>query len=636
MIKTYFLSIGCIFIALSLSYFVGLLVLNLIHKFYSDNSLDINLPTIPIGFGMISLISSYLYFNLNISSKFILGLIFFLVLLLFIYFLIFSKLKKIHVLEITNLFIISSIFIIFFLVKGEQFYIFRGNHHDSINYLSTALTIKDFNYSEIFQLRNSNIFPSESYIYTGDIIFRPLVKLILSFFLNLHIENYFFLYCIFKVFLICNIFISCRFFLNNLSIKNSYVYSFIFIFSFWFLYILEIDALSHLASYSFFILGTSFVINKNNQKIFLNKDNEMLFLLSSVLVLLFYSEIFLMYIYVILIFLLFHLGVKKTFHDFFKNRIKILLFFLILTIPTYQSTYKVIFLLLIDDGTFLNVNWWGYYGSFILGKINNFILLEDIEFIKNLSLMNSFNKETFYAILTFLKNQNLNHIYLNLIPSFFGIYHATNLNINYYLNLIFITLVNIILIRIIYLNFRDFIKEKNVKNTFLISSTFSFFSLSILFLFLDLKIWLIIKIYTYLSFFIYIFFINNNKFFSKKILNFCLTAVLMSFILSFPFYKYFGNNDIGVGKLDNFPSIINFELKNKINWETNNLKFKDCASINFDNQNKHILNYLSVKLKFEGFQHINQATFKNTQELNNLLSCKLVLEKHSFILKDVY
>ena len=67
-----------------------------------------------------------------------------------------------------------------------------------------------------------------------------------------------------------------------------------------------------------------------------------------------------------------------------------------------------------------------------------------------------------------------------------------------------------------------------------------------------------------------------------------------------------------------------------------NLKFKDCASINFDNQNKHILNYLSVKLKFEGFQHINQATFKNTQELNNLLSCKLVLEKHSFILKDVY
>jgi len=522
------------------------------------------------------------------------------------------------------------------LLKGEQFYIFRGNHFDSINYLSTALTIKDFNYTEIFELRDSNIYPSESYIYTGDIIFRPLVKLILSFFLNLQIESYFFLYCIFKVFLICNIFISCRFFLNNLKIKYNYIYSFIFIFSFWFLYILEIDALSHLASYSFFILGISFVINKSNNKIFLNKNNEILFLLSSVLVLLFYSEIFLIFMYVIFIFLLFNLGIKKTFQDFFKNRIKTLLFFLILTIPTYKLTYNVILLLLMDDGTFLNVNWWGYYGSFILGKINNFILLEDIELIKSLISINGLNQETFNGILTFLKNQNLNYVLFNIIPSFFGIYHATNLNINYYLNLIFIILLNIILIRIIYLNFREFIKKKNSQNAFLISTSFSFFSLAILFLFLDLKIWLILKIYTYLSFFIFIFFINNKKFFSKKILNSGLTVVLMFLILSFPFYKYFGNNDIGVGKLDNFPSILKFELKKEINWETNNLKFKDCASINFDNQNKHILNYLSVKLKFEGFQHINQATFKNTQKLNNSLSCELVLEKRSFILKDVY
>ena len=110
----------------------------------------------------------------------------------------------------------------------------------------------------------------------------------------------------------------------------------------------------------------------------------------------------------------------------------------------------------------------------------------------------------------------------------------------------------------------------------------------------------------------------------------------MLFILSFPFYKYFGNNQIGVGKLDNFPSILNFDLKNEINWETKNLKFKDCALINFDNQNKLILNYLSVKLKFEGFKHINQATFKNTQELDNSLNCELILEKRSFILKDVY
>ena len=60
------------------------------------------------------------------------------------------------------------------------------------------------------------------------------------------------------------------------------------------------------------------------------------------------------------------------------------------------------------------------------------------------------------------------------------------------------------------------------------------------------------------------------------------------------------------------------------------------AKIYFNNQNEQILNYLSVKLKFEGFEHLNQATFKNNSELNNLANCELVLEKRSFILKDVY
>ena len=114
MIKTYFLSIGLIFIALSLSYLVGLFILSSIQKFSPDNFLNNNLPTIPIGFGMISLISNYLYFHLNISSKSILWIIFVLVTLILIYFIFFSKLKKINGADIVSLFIISSIFVIFF------------------------------------------------------------------------------------------------------------------------------------------------------------------------------------------------------------------------------------------------------------------------------------------------------------------------------------------------------------------------------------------------------------------------------------------------------------------------------------------------------------------------------------------
>ena len=635
MIINYFLSISFILTALMFSYIAGSLTINLIQKYTSDNSSNINFPIIPIGFGMISLFSNYLYFNFNISSDIIFLLILVIVILSFIFNYFFFKFKKIEFSEIIFLLIISSILIIFLLIKGEQFYIFRGNHWDSINYLSTALTIKNFNYLEIFQLRNSNIFPYESYIYTGDIIYRPLVKLILSFFLNLQIENYFFQYWIFKIFLICNIYVSCRYFLKNFSIEHSLIYSFVFIFSFWFLYIVEIDALSHLASFSFFILGISFVINNEKNKIFLDRNNEILFLLSTVLVILFYSEIFIIYIYLIFVYLFFKLGIKKIFYEIYPKKLKIILVFFILTIPTYQLTYNVIYLNLISGVKNSNVDWWGYYGAFILGKIDNFLLL-DFELIKDVFFLKGINQEALTSVLNFLSKQNINHVFLNIIPSFFGLYHLTNLNINYYLNLIFTIFLNFILIKIIYINFKEFFLNKNFKNMFLTSVAFSFLTIIIITIFLRLNMWIIVKIYSYLSFFIFIFFINNNNFFVKKKFNFYLPTIIILFIISFPVYKYLGINNNGIGRIDNFPSILDTELKNKINWKINNLEIKNCALITFDNQSDQILNFLSVKLNFMGFKHINRATFKNNNELINSVNCELVLEKRSFILKDVY
>ena len=75
MIISYILSISFILIALIFSYFAGLLSINLIQRYSSNNLSNINFPIIPLGFGIISLFSNYLYFNLNISSKIILWLI---------------------------------------------------------------------------------------------------------------------------------------------------------------------------------------------------------------------------------------------------------------------------------------------------------------------------------------------------------------------------------------------------------------------------------------------------------------------------------------------------------------------------------------------------------------------------------
>ena len=162
----------------------------------------------------------------------------------------------------------------------------------------------------------------------------------------------------------------------------------------------------------------------------------------------FYSEIFIIYIYLIFIYLFFKLGIKKTFFEIYSKKLKLILVFLILTIPTYQLTYNVIYLNLIGGIKNSNVDWWGYYGAFILGKIDNFLLL-NIGYIKDLVVLNGVNQETLTKILSFLNRQNINYVFLNIMPSFFGLYHFTNLNINYYLNLILTIVLNFILIKII-------------------------------------------------------------------------------------------------------------------------------------------------------------------------------------------
>lgn len=633
--NTYFLSIIFISFAFLISYSLGLITLRLIQKITSKDIKKFEIVILPIGFGVISLISNYLYFYLNVSSKIIALLIIFLAIISFLLNLLFFKFIKVSNKEILSLYIISSIFIVFLIFKGEQFFIFRGNHWDSINYLSTALSIRDYNYLDIFTLRDKNILPSDAYIYTGDLIYRPLVKLLLSFFLNFKIESYFFSYCLFKIFLICNIFLACKFFLKNLNIKNNLIYSFTFIFSFWLIYIIEIDALSHLASFPFFIIGISLVINKNKTEIFKNKNYEILFFINSILVLTIYSEIFLVYLYIILIFLLLNFGFKTTLRNLFNKKLITIILFLILTIPTYELTYKVIYLNIVGGVVNSNVDWWGYYGSFILGKIENFSDLDEVNIIKNTFASYGFSYKTFISIVSFVKDQNLIFTPFNILPSFFGFYFLTNLNVNFILNFLISIFLNIIIIRIIYKNFREYKVYKNFKNTFVIATAISFFSISIFSLILNLNVWIIIKIYTYLSFFIFLFLIYNSKIFANKKLNFSFSIVLILIILSFPVYKY-NEFNFGIGKLDNFPSILNPELKKNINWITDSDKVKSCTLIKFYNKNKIILNYLSVKFKSDGFNHINQGTFLNTRQLKNDRNCELILEKRSFIIKEVY
>jgi hypothetical protein len=200
-----------------------------------------------------------------------------------------------------KVFPITLIFLSFILIQGEQFYIFRGNYWDGANYISQALLIKEYNFSEILdiKLNNSNLDFTSSYLYLGRNIIsaRPLVGLLLAFFLKLNFIDYFYLNNLFKIFLMSLVFLSFYSLSSKIISKNNYFISFCFIFSFWSLYVYEQEALSHLATVPLFISIIFLLLSSDNKLLFNNKFNLISFLIFNVSFFLIYPEFFAVYIF---------------------------------------------------------------------------------------------------------------------------------------------------------------------------------------------------------------------------------------------------------------------------------------------------------------------------------------------------
>ena len=145
-----------------------------------------------IGFAILSIIANYLYFFFNFTSNttaFFLLIIFF-ILLFFI---------KIEIKNFINFYFkillrVNPIFILivsFLLINGEEFYIFRGNYWDNMNYISQAILIQDHRFSDILKF---SPFSDYSYVDNGirAITLRPLTNFFLAQFFNLKFFSFFF------------------------------------------------------------------------------------------------------------------------------------------------------------------------------------------------------------------------------------------------------------------------------------------------------------------------------------------------------------------------------------------------------------------------------------------------------------
>jgi len=575
-----------------------------------------------IGFTFLLTFISFLYFILDLHLYYIKFILLSISLIFFIYNLKFKNFI-IDYLEILKIILIPTLLIIIiFYQHGEQFFIFRGNHYDALNYTSLAVMIHNFHNSEILSLINKpeeNKYLLENFFYLNNavIIFetRPLVSLFNALFyfpnfLKLHEANF-----IFKTSLIILIPIAVNNLLNFLSNKTykiNFLCSQIFSLSFWVIYIIEIDANSQLASFALSIYFVYFVLKNNNIFINLNIKNIIFFSIISATFFSLYAEQAI--IFFLITFIFFIIKNIKNF-KYYNLYLSIVLFCIILT--TFLIPHQYLYKFLIQQAN-IGINssndWWGYFGAFILGSNNIILNTFYITEIKRLLSLNDF----IFAIKYIHHTNSLNYggfYWLNIFPSLFGFYTINGV-FNYDLSIVFNILISLILIYLLSCNVKVIFKEKNDINLFLkIIFFFSFIFITILII--RLSFWFVIKYYFYLSFFIFLLMIYNlliNKNKNKNI----LVVFLLFFLPIVPFYKFTEFN-YGIGKYDSLPSVLNVKLKTEYDWTFDVNNFKDCETIYIKSYDRYINTILSYKFSYNG---MNNIKFLNILDNDNK-DCKL-------------
>ena len=163
--------------------------------------------------------------------------------------------------------------------------------------------------------------------------------------------------------------------------------------------------------------------------------------------------------------------------DILKNRkltkiylyfsIKFLAFFLITSLFAFKTNYQFLYeqtLVVLSQSK----DWWGYFGSFILGKEN--LVLDDF-FVNKFKIFLSNNN--LFQTLIFINNShienNYNFYFLNIIPSLFGFYNITIGKFDSfftYIEIIVVMFLQFYLIYFFYKNIIILIKSKKLLYSF--------------------------------------------------------------------------------------------------------------------------------------------------------------------------
>lgn len=524
---------------------------------------------------LVSILISLLYFHFDINFSFIkIAIIFFLIILSLLSIRLLNKKILKFILLDYILFILPVIFFSFLIsYYNFQYYIFRGNHYDAINYSSMSLAFLSHTFSELKEIFNNqeNIYTLDNIYYIKAAILtdhRVIAPLFFSLNYDFDSADIFYMNFLNKLFFLSLSPIAVNIFLRKLKIadnKNSYYLAAGSSFCFWPIYIFEIDAFSQLMALPFSILTLYliFYISKS----FLGLAQIKLFYFLFII-----STFFCIYPEQGSVFLLFgviYFLVKNFSYLNKKNFIKKIIFSTIFSILIVLSHENIISFLSfqISAYTITQFDWWKYFGAFIIGSEN---LVLDSNFVtnfKNFLINNKLNDiEKFYYLHKALIENNFDFYYLNILPSFFGLYYLSTGKILSNLDYVFVIMtlfLNLLLLRILILNLKQIFIRKNIEEINYIKHILIYLVVFSLFLIFTLSFWQLIKLYMYFALIILVLILIN---FSKISENNKPNKLILILLIIFPIYKFTEFNH-GINKYDSFPSVLRKDLKIKIDWE---------------------------------------------------------------------
>ena len=426
-----------IFVFLIIFYLLGKVISSILNRKFSLEE------GIIIGFSLFILLINLNFFYFNINILLILS-IFLILIFLEKNFSFGETIQFFKIFRNITILITFSLIIIF--IYGYQFIVFRGNFYDYFSYLSTASIISNNSFQSIKNIISQN--NSDFFLdYSKFIFARPSSQILISIIhsyspLNIFYSGYTFkLLCL----ILSQISAYSLFFYILKNKKKSLILSFGFILSSFYFYIYEIDALSNLLAIPILL-----IVLKNTLNFIKNlKDNYLMdcfiyFFLFSILFVI-YPEIASVFSIPIALFIITEIYREKLYKQkkiLFFPLLFLPIFFVL--IPLYSSTIDYLINNQIKGGLNSHVDYWGYFGAYILGKSNPIYDQNIVDQVKYLWG----EKKGFIELLTFIHNKNYelnNKLYLmNILPSLFGFFHLTT-NISYgNANYIFIFILSIL------------------------------------------------------------------------------------------------------------------------------------------------------------------------------------------------